>query len=196
MSENTAILEPSLIWEKIRTTADGMNTMKSLLYQVIQAVAELHSLGTTYRSEFSNIYHLFIAQCQHRWKQHTRIHTYTHSHTQTHTHAHIHTLTPSLLISMLLRLLCPGIVHRDIKPSNILVNADSINKEVTVLLADFSSGVSKECFESKLYGEKTADSIHLEEGASYEFQPSQAEESLQYGRFADFISYVHILLLS
>ena len=109
-ADTTAILEPSLIWEKMRTTNDGLDTMKSLLYQVIEGVAELHDLG---------------------------------------------------------------IVHRDIKPSNILVNADQTNKDVTVLIADFSSSISDECLASQLYGKKVDDD-------HYEFHPSQAEETLQY----------------
>ena len=88
ISGTTAILEPSLIWSKMRLTDDGLETIKNLLYQIIRGVNELHGLG---------------------------------------------------------------IVHRDIKPSNILVNADSGYKDVTVLISDFSSAVSKSCFEAALY---------------------------------------------
>ena len=49
ISGTTAILEPSLIWSKMRLTEDGLETTKNLMFQIIEGINELHSLGIVHR---------------------------------------------------------------------------------------------------------------------------------------------------
>lgn len=48
-NDENAMLKPSLLWKKLRTTKSGETSMKGIMYQLISSLEELHKEGIVHR---------------------------------------------------------------------------------------------------------------------------------------------------